>query len=256
MRVALGKVMVITGPSKRLKRVECVAVVKGLVAHPPPGETDTDLVNITHTASGLFIISNVPERWLPTAITMLSPVDWEVSTETIYSTPIYFEIVRRIEFMLSSKDRSLTQETRIAEDLGGKRQPASGSRWGYRRDVITPEFLIEAKTTITSSYRVSDKDIKFLKSQAYEKGKVPLYIVELNSNAEVVVVPTQDIDPDCVDVSNKRIFDKKNRKSFLIKEADVKFLNDGGTISVRLPSGHYTLMGYENFLIMAKKGVI
>lgn len=254
-KVLLGKAMVITGPAKKLKRVECVSVVSGLMAHPSPSNLKADTVSISHSASGLYVISGIPETLLPTVITMLSAVSWEVATEVVYSTPIYFEIIRRIEYMLSSKDRSLNQEVRIADDFGGKRQPASGSRWGYRRDVITPEFLIEAKTTATSSYRLSDKDIQFLKGQAYEKGKIPLYIIELNNHAEVVVVPTQDIDPECVDTGKKRVFDKKNRKSFLVKEADVAFLNAGGTITIRLPSGHYTVLGYENFLTMAKKGV-
>ena len=256
VRVPLGKAMVIVGPARKLKRVECVAVIKGLIAHPPLLDPKSDAVAITHAASGLYVIGSVPEAHLPTVLTMLAAVDWEVATDVVYRTPIYFEIIRRIEHMLSTKDRSSQQENRIAGDLGGKRQPASGSRWGYRRDVITPEFLVEAKTTATSSYRLSDKDIKFLKAQAYEKGKVPLYIVELNSNAEVVIVPTQDVDSECVDTEKKRIFDKKSRKSFLIKESDVKFLNDGGTITVRLPSGHYTMLGYENFLTMAKKGVL
>lgn len=88
--------------------------------------------------------------------------------------------------MAEVHDRSKRQEVKIAKDLGGKRQPASGSRWGYKRDVISEKFLVEAKSTIRKSYRLVLKDLEFLRQQAHAKSKEPIYIVDMAGTSIVL----------------------------------------------------------------------
>ena len=61
------------------------------------------------------------------------------------------------------------QKTReeIAADMGGKRQPGSGSRWGPR-GILSPEFMIEAKVTDKASFSVSLKDLDLSNSKRME----------------------------------------------------------------------------------------
>ena len=52
---------------------------------------------------------------------------------------------------------------------------------------------------------------------------------------------------------NKRVL-KQTSKSFSLNLNSVKFVSEGGSITVELPSGTYTVIGYEQFLEMAKVG--
>lgn len=250
------KLTITMGPSRRKRVLDGVPIVRGLYAHKAPDRSKkSGLLNITHSDSGLSIMQYIPSDFLPMVIEQLSKLEWAVPSGTIYSSNKHFNLIRRTIQMLTSKQRSDKQENRIAEDLQGKRQPASGSRWGYRRDVITPSFLVEAKTTETTSYRLEDKDLAFLRDQAYEKGKIPVYIVELKGKSEVAVVPTDDVDPACLKAGLNKQISKKESKSFSINLNTAQFVSDGGSITVTLPSGDYTVVGYEQFLEMAKVGV-
>ena len=250
-----SKITIAVGDGGRRKVLDGVPVVHGLMAHRAPNRSKkSGLLNITHTASGLAVLQYIPSAYLPMVIKNLSKAEWSIPVDAIYSSNRHFNLTRRIIQMLTSKQKSDKQENRLAAELQGKRQPASGSRWGYRRDVITPDFLVEAKTTESGSFRVADRDLEFLRTQAYEKGKVPAYIIEINNNSEVVVLPTSDIDPACMKAGLNKQISKQTSKSFLLNLSSVKFVNEGGSITVCLPSGDYTAVGYEQFLEMAKVG--
>lgn len=72
--------------------------------------------------------------------------------------------------MSAIKKRSKLQEKRIAEDLGGKVQKASGATDFAKGDVRAKDLLIEAKTTGQKSYRVDVGEITKIQAEALERG--------------------------------------------------------------------------------------
>lgn len=60
---------------------------------------------------------------------------------------------------------SKQQEKKVAKAVGGKRQPNSGATPFYKGDVITDQFLIEAKTKTTDCKSFTIKEDWLLKNE-------------------------------------------------------------------------------------------
>ena len=249
---AIKKITVLAGLSRTERRFPFVSIAPGLVAHQPPDcNKKSGLLNISHQESGLAVIQYVPHVRLPEVIILLSKTRWDKDIYVIYNSQNHFDLVKEA-ILLTSKERSERQEKRIARDLNGKRQPASGARWGYRRDVITPDFLVESKTTQSNAYRVINKDINFLKRQAYKQGKIPAYIVEILNCSEVVILPEQDIGEEALTELTEVQSPKSSGKAFSVTAELVSFLTPAAFAQVALNSGVYIILNYEKFLDFAK----
>lgn len=72
--------------------------------------------------------------------------------------------------MNRNKKKSQKQEKRIAEDLGGNVQKASGATDFAKGDVRADNLLVEAKTTGQKSYRVDRDEITKIQAEALERG--------------------------------------------------------------------------------------
>jgi len=74
---------------------------------------------------------------------------------------------------MSTRDYSYAQEKRIAKITGGKVTPNSGGTQFGGGDVLTDNFLIEAKTTTKEqkSFTIQKEWIDKAKEQAYEQNK-------------------------------------------------------------------------------------
>lgn len=68
--------------------------------------------------------------------------------------------------MNRNRKRSQKQEKRVAEDIGGKVQKASGATDFAKGDVKGDNLLIEAKTTGQRSYRVDAAEIIKIQAEA------------------------------------------------------------------------------------------
>ena len=232
--------------------VKCDCVLPGLLQHESlnwPG-----LWTLTQQMSGLALVDGLDPEDLPAAISVLSRVRWERRIPDDYMVePEYVDALQEAR-LLTKHEKSKRQEQRLAREMGGKRQPASGSRWGNRRDVVTPRFLVEAKTTEQARYSVVLEDFAFLRRQAYQGQKTPAYIVEMQDKAEVVMVPYGDaIDaiPTLTDVQVTRAFTKK---SVGITLDMVQRTRDGTTYVFDTDIGKLVVLGYEQFLALAKWG--
>ena len=248
----MAKIKIFLGPESRGVVVDSFPFLPGLVFNRTPGTNKSQgLFNVTHVESGLFVLEKVEEGELEAVRGRLQGFSWEGSYREIAQSDEKYTAVMEVLALLDKREASDAQEKRIAKDLNGKQQPASGSRWGYRRDVITPEFLIEAKTTTTNSYAISDKDMEFLRKQAYSVGKIPAYVVELSGHPEVAVLPLQDVGED-VQV-NKVVTLNRGRKSFKITPKAIRAVEESGGL-IRFNSGVYVLLSYGNLLKIAKRG--
>lgn len=141
----------------------------------------------------------------------------------------------------TSKQRSVKQERRIAKDLGGRVTPASGARWGARRDVKSDAWLIEAKTTGQSSYRIEDKDLEFLLRQAYRIGRTPAYVIEFQGQGELVVLPAETVERQAPNV-----LDVAGRSGITLRVEHLQQV----PLRAHAAGRDYAVMSYDEFLLL------
>ena len=203
-----------------------------------------------------MVLGAIKENDLELVRSILGKLLWDKTEYEIFKDENYYRAIQEAR-LLTNHQRSEKQEKRVAKELDGKRQPASGSRWGYRRDVITPRFLIEAKTTKSKRHSVSFKDLTFIKKQAYLTGKIPVYLVSLLDKSEVAILPDQDVGvedlPEAPTYST--ISCQITAKSITVTLDMVRSCIDGTIYKIRHGKERYLMMGYESFLDFAKKGV-
>lgn len=254
----MGRKVDVTVGLTACKQVYAYDLVPGLVVHPTLGDTDssTHRVNITHERSGLAIVTSLEDTRLAEAKKLVQTLEWvTVLPDDFMEDTRYVEVVTSLEAMSTktNAERSKSQETRIAKVFGGKRQPASGSRWGARRDVITPKLLIEAKTTIHDSYGVVVEDLAYLREQAYKASRVPAYFVEVAGKEELIVVPYDDVSHriDKYTYANKA----DNATITLTKEMASDAAKTGAVQVIDTARGKFAVVGYETFLGIMKKGL-
>lgn len=66
----------------------------------------------------------------------------------------------------TANQRSQRQEKRLGDKPGGERQPNSGRLWFAKRDVRLNGFLVEARTTKSASYTISQPEFDAIIRQA------------------------------------------------------------------------------------------
>lgn len=234
--------------------VPCRKFLPGLVVTEAMGlekELKQGRVNITHVMSGKALIHHVPTRMCSRLKAKLAKADWTLSGEEALGNAKCKKVMEEVGVIMANMDDSKKQEKRIAADMGGKRQPGSGSRWGYKRDIVTREFMIEAKVTDKASFSVSLKDLDFIKQQAYMEGKVPAYVVDFPGTG-VALMRKDDLDPRFIDEEPMTV-KKKSAKTFTINKKILDALDDNKFIHLVFPSDSYLLMDYSVFLSIAKE---
>lgn len=254
----MARLCIRVGPKSAAQYVDGFPFLPGLYFHKPPGKTNKDTeYAVTHIKSGLAVLRLVDEKHLELCRMILGRVDWDRGAEDIFKDTTY-DVVIKEALAVTTRQESTKQEKRIAGDLGGKPQPGSGSVWGYRRDVVTPTILVEAKTTKTPKYSLSLKDLDHLKFQAYSDGKIPAYIVEFSGRGEIVIVPAQDLDEEYKTslgvITNIGCKDKYS-KSLTLSTKVVAGIFEGSCSSFSVDKDEYYIINYEKFLPFAKRGV-
>lgn len=75
--------------------------------------------------------------------------------------------------MKTTREVSSNQEKKIAKTLGAKRTPNSGATKFYKGDIISDDWLIEAKTCmeIKKSFSIKREWLTKLKEEQYGMGK-------------------------------------------------------------------------------------
>ena len=97
----------------------------------------------------------------------------------------YFSFNEKVTAKYKRKT-SQKQEKRLAKKLGGRVQPGSGSLLSFKGDVITDDFLIEAKFTDKEDYRLQLAIWHKITKEAHSKDKIPLMEVCLDQDKKPV----------------------------------------------------------------------
>jgi hypothetical protein len=92
-----------------------------------------------------------------------------------------------------SNTRSTRQEKKTADDLGGRREIASGALPGGLADCRTPNFLAEMKYTDAKGYRLDRAYLKRLTKNAHLIGKNPVLVVEFCGEEAYAVIRYQEL---------------------------------------------------------------
>jgi hypothetical protein len=102
--------------------------------------------------------------------------------------------------------RSRRQEKSTAADLGGKVQPGSGNiRNAYlKEDVISSDFLVQAKTTEASSYRITKKEFEQTEKRALFLLRSPLWRVTIQDELDLAIIRWSDLQQILLDINNAK----------------------------------------------------
>jgi len=212
---------------------------------------------LIHEKSGMAIAVNLKPAGLMIAQYLLANLDWTVSVTSIRSNPAYYGVITVLQDRLK---RSRIQEERVAADFKGKRQPASGSRPGKKRDVVTggnvlqseqtsAALMFELKTYERTSCTVSLRDIDFLRRQAYTRGLIPAYAIELDGKEEVVITTSEDFES--ISLASA-IPLELNEKSVPLSNAVVANVLDGVTMHFTYNGFSYVVISYSTLLQLAR----
>lgn len=89
--------------------------------------------------------------------------------------------------MAQQHDRSLAQEQRIADKVGGKRNSRSGAGWMRKGDVRSDKYLWEMKRTDNkSSITILAKDLEVSRKHAIQCDRTMAFGFELNGRNYVI----------------------------------------------------------------------
>lgn len=98
----------------------------------------------------------------------------------------------------SVKKKSQRQEKRLAKQLSGNVVPASGALPGFKGDVSTGSFLIEAKRTDKQSISIQREWLTKISLEASQAGKNPAVAVQIGKpqgclagDCEWIMVPVE-----------------------------------------------------------------
>ena len=227
----------------------------GLVLHKAPDcSPGAVLFNVSHVISGLAVARHLETGDIERAREILGAVSWAGIPEGFVTSEPHKTAHQEV-MRLSNRERSERQEKKIAKDTGGRKQPASGARWGHRRDVILPAFLIEAKTTERTSYRIDLKDLEYLRKQAFGCGRVPAYLVGVAGHEEVAVLPYPELLPSDLEGATTVSRHLPTALGIPIDVNLAKATVDGEVRLFNMSIGCFAAMSYERFLYIAKAGI-
>lgn len=248
-----AKIEILVVGSEPFRQVRATALLPGLGIHRapdcPPGEQQ---LNITHVQTGLAVLTHVDPGCVDAVRQELSKVGWDILPDEFVRSETHWVAMEMASKI--ARPHHTRHEEKIAQQVGGKRQPASGSRQGARRDILSPRFLIEDKTTASERLSVRVADLEFLRRQATMLERTALFTVELARKEEVVLVPYWEV-PDAVRAALQlTVLNLYTRETYVVTEDVRQKAVRGHAWELNFASGKWLLMGWERFLDVAKGG--
>ena len=241
-RVSRPRVKIWVGVGGKPRSVEGFIFLPGLIAHPSPNKTRKEnLFNITLKRSGYAIVTEVPKDKLDGVKELLKPLKWFLPPKKVAESQDHFRVAMEAQEMAWGKKADRyheKQEKKIAEEIGGRVQPGSGSRWGYRRDVVSSACQVEAKWTDKLSFNLVLRDWEFLRKQALLQDRIPVYVVEFRTKEQSVVVVEANHLNDLLEDIDLKIENPTAKRSFRITHDHSALVAKEKTIEVRWGAGN------------------
>ena len=87
---------------------------------------------------------------------------------------------------ISKKEKTLKYEKKLAKELKGIPQPASGAIAGFKGDIRTTDLLVDSKQTVMSSFRLSLTDLHKITKEARGVNKFPCILITFEETTRVM----------------------------------------------------------------------
>lgn len=245
-----------------IREVDARPILRGLGAHPCVD--GSGLWGVTHTRSGALLVVGVPEDAMKGVTQALYGPDWTIQGSLlIRSEEHQAAIDKAVRVARSFKDNKRREE-RLAADVGGRVQPASGSRPGFRRDVVSPRLMIERKEPELNGNKpdwmsVSTRDLAYLRKQALDKQLIPAFVIVFGDHAGSALIPMNELDPNEYPHPSS-VVDMTDRKSLRITKELSQKLGRERWVEYQVTDTYlrgplsWALVPYRMFLEFAKAG--
>lgn len=86
--------------------------------------------------------------------------------------------------------QSQKHEKRIAKQVGGTTNAASGAFWSRKGDVRNSEYLIEHKWTGKKSKTIQSAELKKITTEAILDGRTPVFGIHLDGEDYIIMLET------------------------------------------------------------------
>jgi hypothetical protein len=86
-----------------------------------------------------------------------------------------------------TKKDSLTQERRVAKDIGGYPVAASGAGWAVKNDVRNAKWSIECKTTSKQQFTLTHRALTTAETHALLDNREMAFVIEMVGRQWVVL---------------------------------------------------------------------
>lgn len=87
-----------------------------------------------------------------------------------------------VNVVAKTKKQINSHEKKIAKRLGGKTTPASGAKDAHKGDIKVGEFLIDDKSTVSSSISITKEMLVKINREAREAGKNPCLSISFHGD--------------------------------------------------------------------------
>jgi hypothetical protein len=82
---------------------------------------------------------------------------------------------------------SRKQEAEVAADNDGQQNPGSGNGWVHKRDIRSPNFLFECKTTEKGSVSLKRRELDDLEKDALASGREPVWVNDIQGKRFITI---------------------------------------------------------------------
>lgn len=166
----------------------------------------------------------------------------------------------------NQKKISRKQEAKIAEDLGGRVQPASGALSGAKSDVrVMGKMRVEAKYTAKESYSLQLSELeKVIKEAGLEKAVLQVTFVDKRTNRpvlEIAIAPYETksvafVFPDNADLQtfSKRVTLQRDRVAVkLLKQGSLFVVFSNRELNGNTKHNWFQVISWTTYLAMVEE---
>ena len=245
----MASVEIMVGAESATRVVDATPFLAGLVIHKTPDSpAPHELYNVTHRASGLAILTNVPEGSLPAVRRMLGDACWTSSPEEIFADPEYYLLIRSVLSSLRGEDALGDVQD------SDRRRSEPDVNWGFFPSVLTPSMKVRSVRG-KGSIALTEQELAEWAVQADREGRVPVTLLHLQGKEELAAVPYERF-PRGFFLSLKLTrVDATIKGRVLLDEKFADRSVRGHCLLVSFGRLRYVVLGYLAFLSLAKRGL-
>lgn len=240
---------ILVGPNLTVRLVEAIPFLPGLVVHKAPDAPGQDMYSVSHRASGLAVLTHIPEQYLSVTQRMLGDACWTVTPDDIFENPEYYLLIRSVLQVLRGRD---VLGCAVSED---RRRCDPGADWGFFESVATPLMHVEEVVSDGDAV-VSYEDIKRVQRNGVARGRLPALIVGVSRKEDVVILADTAFPAGFFYDLRVSLLDATLRGYVTVTPAMADRAVRGHCTRASFGSERFVMLGYLPFLRLVKRGLL